>query len=133
MRKNMNTKTTRQIGILLFLVTIFAAKPALPANILKWQNQKFIVCPETVNFQLQTPSGWDAGLSSRILLKFESSSTDGKNIYCEYDVNNSQYKNHVTITQIVPKGFRCQNDAAKSRKFTCEPNVPPIKIPKKNS
>lgn len=135
----MNNQRIRQICGILICIVVLSALPAFPKpkikekTAVKKQIQKLIYCPDSVNFQLQTPAEWYAGLYDRILLKFESSATDGKVIYCEYQVNNAQYKNHVTLTRGVPKGFRCRSDGLKSKRFTCEPNAPPIKIPKKNN
>ncbi|HEX8248292.1 MAG TPA: hypothetical protein VF599_08985 [Pyrinomonadaceae bacterium] len=135
----MSNQRNRRICGILICVSVLSALPTFSKPkikekaAVKKQNQKFIYCPDSVNFQLQTPAGWNAGLRDRILLKFESSATDGKVIYCEYEVNNAQYKNQATLTQDVPRGFRCRNDGLKSKRFTCEPNVPPIKIPKKNN
>ncbi len=128
--KNLKIKRT---CLLLIHVLVLSAVPAFSnpgkergggVPLLKPPKQIFIGCPASVKYLLQTPSGWDAGLTGQVTLLFKESAIDGKYLYCRYEVNNNVYKNHVTLMQALPKGYGCRNDGEKSKFFTCEQILP---------
>lgn len=129
------TKTINVAVVIIFFFSAFTSvsysENGMP-NIKPVKDKKLtdliINCPAEVVYQIQEIPDWNAGFSSLKRLTFEKASSDGKNLYCNYE---SAGQSSLLIRPL-PPGFICGDPGGKNRQFVCKKNVPPIKIKPKN-